>query len=735
MLLLGGYTLTSAAQGIPKASATDPISDHFRAAESFQLASDYAQAEREYKLVLALALHRAGREQLALGSYLHAVESLESALAIQPDSLPIISDLAIAELWRGNLEHAEALAKTLDSSEAATPQTHALLGRIALARNDVKTAIQELQRAHEKQPDFDTAYNLALAHLQAKNLPPAQALFDELVATAVNKADARVFFGHAYLETNYVRQAMAEFQMAIKLDPTSSKAYSQLGLAYLREGGADRFPEARQAFAKALRLSPSEYSANFYLGVIRLQSRDLLGAQRALNIAARSMPTSPDPYLYLGQINLETRQFPLAVSALKKSIALTADAKRNQYQVARAHYLLAQAYAQMNRSAEAATERQRASEIRALEAWGGDASSMVDDKMPWLRQEGQASASAEAAGRLLKPQIEGSPSALRDPALLSIIGNSYHNLGVIYAQRADYETGCQNFTAAAKWDRKISALERNWALACFRAKKFDVAVVPLQGLLSKSRSDAGVREMLGTSYYMTDQHAKAAQVFRPLAASPPDNPGVLYAMGVAFVRSGDPAAGASVFRRMLERHPNVPEVHLLLGEAYAKQDDEDNALKEFRTSLELNPQTQGVHSQIGQIFIRQRKMQEAAGEFRQELDTNPTDVSAKYELAYALLEDSKIDEAIGFLNEVIQATPDRADAYYQLGRAMLAKGDAASAVDQLQTAVRLDPQQDYGYYQLGMAYRKLGRTKDAEEALKKFQTLKRLKRARPTPKQ
>ena len=100
-------------------------------------------------------------------------------------------------------------------------------------------------------------------------------------------------------------------------------------------------------------------------------------------------------------------------------------------------------------------------------------------------------------------------------------------------------------------------------------------------------------------------------------------------------------------------------------------------------------------------------------------------------MAYVLISQQKMQDALPLLEAVIRQSPNYADAHYQMGRILLEQGDAAGAVERLETAVRLDPKQYYSFYQLALAYRKLGRTQDAETALKRFQALKQAKRTPP----
>src|SRR5262249_20449217 len=156
--------------------------------------------------------------------------------------------------------------------------------------------------------------------------------------------------------------------------------------------------------------------------------------------------------------------------------------------------------------------------------------------------------SAHAAAQKIPPRYLA--------ALQEALGNAYHNLGVIYAQRSQYSEAAGLFANAAKWSPGIKSLDRNWGTASFRAQQYEMAIEPLDRVLHSDPADPNVRQMLALSYFMTNNFPKSAETFRPILATLPDNPSLLYAAGISLARSGDSQAASDIFRRMLERGSN-----------------------------------------------------------------------------------------------------------------------------------------------------------------------------------
>jgi tetratricopeptide (TPR) repeat protein len=232
---------------------------------------------------------------------------------------------------------------------------------------------------------------------------------------------------------------------------------------------------------------------------------------------------------------------------------------------------------------------------------------------------------------LLMPAAPGvkTPEVPREylAGLQEALGNAYHNLGVIHAQRSDYPEAARLFAEAAKWSPGIRALDRNWGVASFRANQYEMAVDPLERHVHANPEDSNARQMLALSYFMTKNYVKAAETFRPILAALPDNPSLLYAAGASLAKTGDSAGASDIFRRMLVQNPNAAEVHLFLGEAHTQNKEDDEALKEFSRALEINPKLPEANYGRGMIRLRQGKLEQAEEDFRAELAANPGDPS------------------------------------------------------------------------------------------------------------
>ncbi len=728
--LVAALCTSAQEKGRAAAEAKSPNSPEqaFQSAQTFQVAGDYDKAAAAYREAIAGALQHLGNLRLSHKEYAEGVDLLDRAVKVDPTQVGTRVDLAIASFETRDFEKAKTEIEAALQQDPKDVRALSLAGKIYFVRGEFQQAVKSLQSALELQLDLDTGYLLALADLELKELAPASVIFDEILASAKPNASPHVLIGLAYRETGYFEQAASHFSKAVELEPKKPRVRSALGLTYFLQG-AQNYAKAREQFLAELGITPEDYTGLYYLGMIAASEKKPDEAGKWFARAVAAHPDEPDAFLRLGQAYFDEGKFEQAVTALQKSLSASAH-PGDLADPALAHELLGKVLEKLGRPGEAESEAAQAAQLRAQQQQSKPDPSQQhgsSDVAGASQKLGLSSPQELRSLFLQAPHEAAVPNAQETEymkRMSTLLGEAYHNLGVIDARASRYGEAADEFAEAARWNPNIERLDHNWGLAAFRAQHYDQAIVPLEREIRRTPNDATARQMLGLSYYMTDQFAKSAEVFRPILEQLPDNPGLLYAAGVALLRSGDSAAGGKVLSRMVEHGSNTPEVHLMIGQAYYEQAKFPEALAEFQRALEANSRVPEAHYSTGMIYIKQGKLDEAAQEFNAELALDPKSVPAMYQLAYVRLQQHQTEEAIQLLNEVLKQKSSYGDAHYQLGKALLDQGDTSGAIQHLEAATRLQPSQSYGYYQLSLAYRRVGRVEEADRALRTYQELK-----------
>jgi tetratricopeptide (TPR) repeat protein len=679
------------------APKTDAAQQHFDSAQTYQLAGDLDSAAKEYRRAIAVGLDHLGNLRAARQDYPGAKQFLQQAIAANPDDQDPALDLAITELYSGDMAKAKTDAKAVLQKSPDHPRARVLLGKINFLQEDYQGAADELHTALSLASGFDVAYSLALADLELKKTALAIVLFDEMKNSLPESAQLHVLIGRAFLATGYPQLATKELERGTALDPKYPNAHYYLGMSFLFS-------------TQAPDVTPGEKQLN------------LAKAESALQQAINLHPQDSRAFYYLGQCYASQQQWAKAADAYHSVIKLTPVAAQTDAAMAGAYDGLAEALRNLGENEEAAEDSAKAQQIRASLPKDG-ANTSRDDS-------GKASGDShqqELRSMMLRPgdseRSDAKGEAAYTKSVSLLLGQSYHNLGVIDARASQYSQAAEEFAQAAKWDPSIQSLDRNWGVAAFRAERYGEAVEPLERHLQRTPNDLSIREMLGLSYFMGDNFAETAKTLRPALDQLSDNAGVLYAAGVSLVRSGDAKNAARVFSRMLKKNQNVAAVHVLLGQAYAQEQNYPEALAEFARALQLDSHAAEAHYGSGMVALKQGKLDTSADQFQQELSVNPGYIPAEYQLGFVRLEMHQAEAAIPLLQDVVSRQPNHFDAHFELGKALLEQGKVKDAIQDLETSLHLHPT-DYAYYQLSVAYRREGRGNDADQAMLMYQKLR-----------
>jgi len=717
----------------------DSIRQHYEAAEAHRRAGDLAAAEAEFTAILAEGYGRLGKIHLARKAYEKAVTALEAAALYRPDSEEVLIDLSIAYFDAGRNEKAFEPLNKLLARNPKSVGAHHMLGKTWFIRGEFAKATAELETALKLAPrDYDVAYTLGLAYLKQQQLAPAKQIYSGMLRQLGDRPQLHFIFGRAYRETVFLAEAIEEFKKAVALDPKSSRAHYYLGLTYLLKDGTSRLDDAAEEFKIALNLDQDDYFANYYLGIIHLKERRLEPAISLLEKASRLQPDNPDPYFYLGQAYQAAEKHDQVIEALRKSVALTTSVSHNDYQVARAHYQLGQSLLKTGRMEEGEKELKLAAELKTEGLRKEEIKTAAYLNPASLgEQNSKLVEMISAVGVVAEPGTmdEKAHGELKSGAdyYTKVIASAHNNIGLLRAGRQDFRGAAEQFTLAARWNPQLEEIHFNWGLACYKAELYQQAIPPLESELKINPASLPAKQLLATSYFMTDDYPKASALLADVVSVKTNDAGLYYMLAISLIKQKKREEANQVIQRLAALHGSSPQLHILLGQVYYDQGETAKALEELKAALALDGKTRLAHFYSGMVYINLGKLDEAAREFESELAINPNDIQAKYHLGFVLLADNQSEGGIRLMREIIQLRPDYAEAHYELGKTLLLQGAVREAVERLETAVKLKPDAAYAHYQLGRAYLAAGRKAEGESQIEISGRLKAKERGQTNP--
>jgi tetratricopeptide (TPR) repeat protein len=722
------------------------VRQHYEAAEADRRAGKLEAAEAEYAAILAESYARLGKIYSAERRYREAIDALESAARYRPDSQDVLVDLSIAYFDAGQYQKALGpLGRALAADPRSVGARH-MLGKTHFMLGDFQKSVTELEAALRLSPDdYDIAYTLGLAHLKQHELAPARQIYERMLARLGDRPQLHIIFGRAYRETSFLPEAIEEFKKAVALDPHFPRAHYYLGLTYLLKDGASRLDDAAAEFKVELDTHPEEFFANYYLGVVYCIQRKWDGAIPLLEKATRIQPDNPDPYFHLGQAYQGADRHAQAIEVLRKSIALNPDLAHNDYQVATAHYRLGQSLMKAGQKEEGERELQTSADLKS-ESFSKDKerAEAYLNAAELRGQEGKLTEAVSAEGVVAEASAPDAKVA-RDlkggeDYYRQVAASAHNETGLLRAERQDFRGAAEQFRLAATLNPKLEGVDFNLGLAAYKAEMYKDAIPPLERVLAAAPANLQAKQLLGMSYFMTEDYARASALLADVVVVKRDvvvvkrvNVGLYYTLALSLIKQGKQAEADEVIRQMIATGGNSPQLHIVLGQAYYEQGDTAKALEELKAALALDPKTPLAHYYTGLIHLKAGRFDEAAREFEAELAANPSDLQAKYHLGFVLLARQDSARGISVLKEVVQLKPDFAEARYELGKALLQQGDLKGALENLEAAARLAPDKSYVHFQLARAYQAAGRKTEGDAQLELYKQLKEKERTQTTP--
>jgi len=163
------------------------------------------------------------------------------------------------------------------------------------------------------------AFDRALQHHQAGQLPQAEALYRQILAVQPNHAESLHLLGVMAGQVGQFGRAVELIERAIALQPNFAEAYSNLGNALKSLGQLDA---AMAACRRAIALAPNSPGAYNNLGNALQASGQLAEAIEACRQAIALRPDYPEAYCNLGNALIDQGHIGAATAAYRQALAL-----------------------------------------------------------------------------------------------------------------------------------------------------------------------------------------------------------------------------------------------------------------------------------------------------------------------------------------------------------------------------------------------------------------------------
>jgi tetratricopeptide (TPR) repeat protein len=551
-------------------------------------------------------------------------------LAFAQAPAPLTTIQALVE--SGKLAEAETETRQYLDTHQNSADAHFLLGYVLFKQNKPKPSLAEYaQGVRYRAPGALELEVIGSDYFLLEDYATADRWLTRSVEKDPANPLALYLLGRAKYNQKHFDEAVRFFTECLKLDPKNAKAEENLGLSYEALG---RNQEALAAYRAAIAQGPSPESY-LHLGTLLVESNQPREALTYLVQASQMSASDPRAHRELGKAYLALNQLESARFELEKAIQLDP-------QSGPSHYLLAQVSRKEGSSGKARVESQRYANLT-----GGHSS--PDDPL------------SEARSLIkLNKFSDGEEVIRRYLEMHKSSADAHYLLAYILFKEQKAKESLAEYTEGAKY-RTPSALDL---------------------------------EAVAGDYVLLHDYPDADKWFSKSVEWNPGNFQTLYYLGRTKYNENRFDEAVNVFLQCLKLDPQNVKAKDNLGLSYAGMGSTEEAIAAYRTAISWDKAGGG------------------------ERDSDPY-----INLGTLLADTGRANEAVPLLLEALTISPDDVRAHRALGKAYLHLNQLDNAQKELEKSVQLAPQHAPTHFVLAQVYRKLGLSDKARAETERYAAL------------
>jgi tetratricopeptide (TPR) repeat protein len=206
----------------------------------------------------------------------------------------------------------------------------------------------------------------------------------------------------------------------------------------------------------------------------------------------------------------------------------------------------------------------------------------------------------------------------------------------------------------------------------------------------------------------------------------PENSKVYMNLAAFYQAKGESKKAREILEEGHKANPDDPQMAYFLARFYMDESpDKAEQIANENLKKELTPGMKSkFYSLLGEIYTKKDKYEDAFNYFKKAYEADTTSLNNLFNTALSAFLAKKYKDAISFFEKYTKKNPKDASAYEYIGRAYHLLKDYKNAVDYYKKSLSYKETATV-YRLLADSLSKLGRTKEAVEALKKAEKLEK----------
>ncbi|MTW14348.1 PEP-CTERM system TPR-repeat protein PrsT [Pseudoduganella eburnea] len=261
-----------------------------------------------------------GGARIALGEREQGMAMLNKALELEPDSLTAALALARARLGVGEFDQAMAVLAKQEAKHGKEAELHILKGHVLLAKKDKAGARAAFNKAVELAPaSYAAVITLVQLELMEQKPEAARAHLQKLLERDKGNVLAMTAMAQLAERAKKRDEATQWLEKAAAVNTDALAPALRLGGYYLQTRQPNK---AVDYLRNVLVIHPDSPIVLELMGRAQQMSGDLPGADETFSKLAGALPKAPQPQLFLASVKVQRKDLAGAQASVKKALAL-----------------------------------------------------------------------------------------------------------------------------------------------------------------------------------------------------------------------------------------------------------------------------------------------------------------------------------------------------------------------------------------------------------------------------
>jgi putative PEP-CTERM system TPR-repeat lipoprotein len=590
-----------------------------------------------------------------------ARRTLEHIVDIAPRALRARYMLATLYMQGNEVDKAAAQVDVLAKNAPNDPHTLHAVAMVAFARDDMKAALDAVQKSLELAPDYlPSRYLSGLIDLRRGAYATAEQSLRSVAAQSPNDDGAAIALAEVLGRRGQLNEAMDTLAPVLQRSPQNVQV-----LRFAAEIEVARKSPAKAAdyIARANALESNNLNGKVRLAEVRLAGGDTTQGMQDLETLSASQSSAREPDIALVAAHMRNKEYAKALKAADTIIAKD-PASPIGYNTKGAVYIgmgdLANARAEFDKAL--------AKDPKFLAATFGLAQvDMAERKFDSAKQNYQ---------KILETMPKSEPALI---GLVDVLRNTAASPDEITAALTRAISANPESPAPRLMLINYYAQQKNWKQALSVAQAAQAAIPDAPAIL----------DQLGAVQMSGGEINSAAETYLRLAKLNPQNPMPLLRLAAIESQRKNYGAAIDYLKTARAAVPDSPTIVIALAAAYHDAGKADAGLAEARRVQKEDPKRAGGYALEAEILALDHKNPEAIAAYAAALVRDPPAlIVARYH--DLLTTSARTADAQSVVKQYLAQHPKDVILRTVLGQRSLEAGDCATAVRYLRDAVAND---------------------------------------------